>query len=165
MTTLNALHKTDLPTVVDFWAPWCIPCRTSKPVLERLAEEFTGQVDFQVINADENQELLQELKIFGIPTLLVLRDGNIIKRITGAQTPAYYRNLFSSLASGEEMELAGPSGLDRILRLGAGAAVSAIAFWYSVPWLLPLGLVIMFTGVYDRCPVWQAVSSRFKNSS
>jgi thioredoxin 1 len=59
------------PVIVDLWAPWCIPCRVSKPIMESLAKEYEGRVDFWAINADEHSQLIHELKIFGIPTVLV----------------------------------------------------------------------------------------------
>ena len=162
MITSDNLFQTDKPAIIDFWAPWCVPCRTSKPLLEKLAEEFSDQVNFQTINVDEYKELVKEFRILGIPTLLVINNGRVAKRITGAQTPSYYRSLFETLASGEIDTLAGPSVLDRVLRLGAGTALAVIALQYSVSWLLPVGLIVMFTGIYDRCPIWQAITSRFQ---
>ena len=162
MTTKEELFNTERPTNIDVWAPWCVPCRQTKPVLEKLAREYEGRVDFKTINADKNQDLVRELKIFGIPTLLVVQDGSVLRRITGAQQETWYQNLFEQLATGDISSLAGPSQMDRILRLGAGAALVLLALSYSVTWLLPLGLIIMFTGVYDRCPVWQAISGRIR---
>jgi len=156
--------QSEQPLILDFWAPWCAPCRATKPVLEKLAGEYSGRVAFQELNADDEKTLLQELKIFSIPTLIVLQNGEVVKRIVGAQTPAYYRRLFETLSSGDLASMSGPSMVDRILRLGAGAVMAFLAYTNGIPWLLPVGLIIMFTGVYDRCPIWQAVSARFRKT-
>ena len=150
------------PIVVDFWAPWCAPCRTTKPILEKLAQEHQGSVDFWAINTDEHQQLMQELKIYGIPTILLIQNGDIAGRFTGAQQESAYRQMFESLASGQTVQIP-ISPLDRLLRLGVGTAAVLFAFQSSTWWLLALGLLILFTGVYDRCPIWKAITGYFKN--
>jgi len=150
------------PTVVDFWAPWCAPCRMTKPTLEKLANEYQDKVEFWPVNSDQHQELLQELKVYGIPTVLLIRDGKIAARYTGAQSEAVYRQMFESLANGETVQIP-ISPLDRLLRLGIGTAAIIFALQSSTWWLLPLGLLIMFTGVYDRCPIWKAITGYVKN--
>jgi len=156
------LRESDLPTVIDFWAPWCGPCVRTKPILEDLAKEFAGQVNFQAINADENPELMRSLKILGIPTLLAVSSNNEINRIVGAQSPENYRHLFATLAAGQEMIALPIGNRDRFLRLGIGAALLIFAWMYATWWLIPLGLLVMFWGVYDRCPVWKAITSYFR---
>ena len=159
---LEKAKDSNKPTVVDFWAPWCAPCRMTKPVLEKLAEEYQGKVDFWAINSDENQELIQELKIYGIPTVLLIQNGKIAGRFTGAQQESVYRRLFESLANEEEIRIP-ISPVDRFLRLGIGTATVIFALQSSTWWLLLLGLLILFTGIYDRCPIWRAITSYFKN--
>ena len=149
------------PIVVDLWAPWCAPCRMTKPVLEKLAKEYQGQVDFWPINSDQNQELLQELKVYGIPTVLLIQDGKVAGRITGAQREDAYRQMFESLSNGDTIQIP-ISPVDRFLRLGIGTATVIFALQSSTWWLLPLGLLILFSGVYDRCPVWKAITDYFK---
>lgn len=151
------------PTVVDFWAPWCAPCRRTKPILEKLAKEYQGSVNFWAINSDEHQNLIQELKIFGIPTILLIQNGKITGRFTGVQREAAYRKIFESLSTGQIVQVP-ISPLDRLLRLGIGATSVIFALHYSAWWLLALGMVILFTGVYDRCPIWQAISRYLKNT-
>ena len=148
------------PTIVDFWAPWCAPCRMTKPVLEKLAREYQDKVDFWPVNSDQNQELLQELKIYSIPTVLFIRDGKVAGRMTGAQREEAYRQMFAALANGESLQIP-ISPVDRLLRLGIGTAATIFALQTSTWWLLPLGLLILFTGVYDRCPIWKAISGYF----
>jgi thioredoxin len=150
------------PTVVDFWAPWCAPCRITKPVLEKLAREYQDKVDFWAINSDQTQGLLQELKIYGIPTVLFIQDGKVTGRITGAQREDAYRQMFESLANGRALQIP-IAPLDRLLRLGIGTATIIFALQASTWWLLPLGLLILFTGIYDRCPIWRAITGYFKN--
>ena len=152
---LEQLRQSENPTVVDFWAPWCVPCRRIKPVLDQLAQEYDGRVNFQAINADEQPELMREMRVFSIPTLMVVDKDKKISRMMGAQ-------LFESLATEQELTSMPISNRDRFLRLGIGAVLVMIAWMYATWWLLPIGLAVMFWGVYDRCPIWQAISTRFK---
>ena len=78
------LAKTDELTVVDFWAPWCGPCRTVAPVIEELAEELEGKVRFVKVNVDENQEVAQRYGVRSIPTLGFFQDGEAVGSIVGA---------------------------------------------------------------------------------
>lgn len=158
---LEKAKASENPIVVDFWAPWCAPCRVTKPVLEKLAREYLEDVDFWPINSDENQELIQELKVYGIPTVLLIQNGEIAGRYTGAQREDAYRRMFEALAKGEALQIP-ISPLDRFLRLGIGTAAVIFALQSSTWWLLALGLIILFTGVYDRCPVWKAITAYFK---
>ena len=156
------LRNSELPTVIDFWAPWCVPCRRTKPILDQLGQEYAGRVNFQAINADEHPELMRELKVLSIPTLLIVDHKKEISRMTGAQPPDSYHQLFESLADGDGPISVAVSNRDRFLRLGIGAILAIMAWMYASWWLLPVGLLVMFWGIYDRCPIWQALSARFK---
>jgi len=69
--------------LVDFWAPWCGPCRMVAPVVEGVAEKMNGKVKFVKLNTDENQETAQEYGIMAIPSLIVFKDGSEVHRVVG----------------------------------------------------------------------------------
>jgi len=73
-----------LPVIVDLWAPWCGPCRMVSPALEQLARDLAGQVKLVKVNVDDSPQLSQRFGAQAIPTLLVLRHGQVVARQTGA---------------------------------------------------------------------------------
>ena len=70
-------------TVVDFWAPWCGPCRKLGPILDEIANEFAGKVKFVKLNTDENLKTAKDYAISGLPSLLVFKDGKAVERLVG----------------------------------------------------------------------------------
>lgn len=72
-----------LPVLVDFWAPWCGPCKMVAPELEAVAEELDGQALIAKVNVDENQKLAGQYNVMGIPTLLVFKQGSELERLVG----------------------------------------------------------------------------------
>lgn len=152
----HKIENSEIPTVVDFWAPWCVPCRTTKPILESLAKEYSGQVEFLAVNADQAREITSRYRVMAIPTVMSFQNGELIGRVTGAQNEENYRKIFAATLQGDPVRVP-LTTFDRALRLGAGLALIGIAV-ASSSWLLALvGAAAAFTGVYDRCPIFQAL--------
>ncbi|GBG56344.1 thioredoxin [Sporomusaceae bacterium FL31] len=75
--------KADKPTLVDFWAPWCGPCKMVGPEVEALADIYEGKAVIAKVNVDENQQLAGKYNVMGVPTLIVLKNGEEVNRIVG----------------------------------------------------------------------------------
>ena len=79
----NKVLKSTAPVVVDFWAPWCQPCKMIAPVLEKLASEYADKVTIAKVNTDENPAWAMKYGVQGIPTLLFIKDGQVKDTIVG----------------------------------------------------------------------------------
>lgn len=88
----------DLPVLVDFWAPWCGPCRAMGPVIDELAGEYAGQVKIAKMNVDENPSTPGKYGIRAIPTLILFKGGEVLEQITGAVSKTNIKEMITSKA-------------------------------------------------------------------
>jgi len=92
--------KSDIPVIVDFWAPWCAPCRIIEPIMEELSVEYDGKMKFAKVNTDENQNIAIRYGIMGIPTVKIFKEGDELDSLSGA-APKEYLKAFIDRAIGE----------------------------------------------------------------
>ena len=85
--------SSDKPVFVDFWAEWCGPCRMVGPVVEELAIDYDGKVNFAKVNVDQAGELASKYNVFSIPTLILLHKGEVIAQQVGAGSKETYQNM------------------------------------------------------------------------
>lgn len=82
----NEVVKSQTPVLVDFWAVWCGPCRMQDPILEEVEKEYSGKVKITKLNVDENPAMSQKYSVMSIPTLLLFKNGEIVKQMIGVQS-------------------------------------------------------------------------------
>jgi len=80
----NTVLKSTIPIIVDFWAPWCNPCKMVAPTLEKLATEYAGKLLIAKVNVDNDQKFAQQYGVQGIPTMLFISNGNVVHQQVGA---------------------------------------------------------------------------------
>ena len=95
-TFQDVVINSTLPIAVDFWAEWCPPCRPMAKTLSELATEFPGQIVFAKINADENPDATRRYRIMSMPTLLLFKQGQVVKSIVGARPKSYLRDALTT---------------------------------------------------------------------
>jgi len=99
---LASFHQ---PVVIDFWAPWCAPCKVLKPILEKLADEYGGKFKLVKVNSDENPDISARYKVRGIPAVKAMVDGKIVNEFTGAQPESSVREWLDKIIPSRAEEL------------------------------------------------------------
>jgi len=89
----KAVLQSPLPVIVDFWAPWCGPCRMVAPILDKIAKEYAGKLVVSKVNTDENAEWATKFGVQGIPTMLFVAGGKIVHQQVGAVPEPYLRDM------------------------------------------------------------------------
>jgi len=77
--------------LVDFWAPWCMPCRVVGPIIEGLADEYAGKVKVGKLNVDDNMRVAQNFRVMSIPTVILFKDGEAVEQVVGVRGKSDYQ--------------------------------------------------------------------------
>jgi thioredoxin 1 len=89
--------KSDVPVLVDFWAPWCGPCQAMGPIIEELAKDFEGKAKVGKLNVDENSKIAGDFSIMSIPALKIFKSGKVVKEFMGMQAKETLKSALESL--------------------------------------------------------------------
>ncbi len=93
----EVLEEKNVPVLVDFWAPWCGPCRSQAPILEQFAQNSGGSVKICKVNVDENEQIARNFGVMSIPTLIVFKNGQAAKKAVGLQNLQGLQNLILNI--------------------------------------------------------------------
>jgi thioredoxin 1 len=106
----KAVLQSTLPVIVDFWAPWCGPCRMVAPILDKIAKESAGKLVVAKVNTDDNPEWATKYNVQGIPTMLLVANGKIVHRQVGALPEPILRDLINQFLEVVQKKENIPSG-------------------------------------------------------
>ncbi|WP_337996316.1 thioredoxin [Oleispirillum naphthae] len=123
----------NVPVIVDFWAPWCGPCKQLMPLLERLVRAAQGRVRLVKINVDENPQLAQQMQVRSVPTVFAIKEGRPVDMLVGAQTEREVKAFIDRIGGGAQID----AQIDAMLEtaretLAAGRLPQAIAMYQQI---------------------------------
>jgi thioredoxin 1 len=145
------------PVVVQFHAPWCGPCKTLAPVVDRMEQEFAGRATVVRIDVDAEPELAKEAGVRGVPTLVAYRDGTEVRRHTGGLDTNGLRTFFqSALGEVPATKPVGKPAWHLAAKLGAAMALLLLASRLpGLEWTRWVGFAALFWAMRDLCPSCQ----------
>ena len=106
----KAVLQSAVPVIVDFWAPWCGPCRMVSPILEKFANEYQGRLIVAKVNTDDNPQWAGQFDVRGIPTMLFVSGGQIVHKQVGALPEPYLRDIVEEFLGAVEEAASGTNG-------------------------------------------------------
>lgn len=142
------LAESSRPVLVDFWAPWCGPCRAMAPLLDALAREFEGRVDVWRVNVETDAEPAAGFGVRAIPTLVGFHGGHEVTRMVGAPSRARLRSLFEQTETGVAVPFR-IAWRDRSIRIAAAAALAGIGWLTDAVMLYGAAALALLAAFHD----------------